>query len=228
VEPFADRRDAGRRLAERLKEVLGERQVVVVGLPRGGVPVALEVARELRCPLDVIMVRKVGVPWQPEVAMGALGEDDVLVVENETVKAAKISDSEFQRAVATARKELRRRLRTYRRSRGPVRLANEVVVIIDDGLATGATALAACRVARARGARSIIAATPVSSNGAATRLERVVDEFVTLERVGGPFAVGQWYEDFGATSDQEVIADLKVMLAATDSASPRPRGAPNS
>ena len=181
---------------------------MVIGLPRGGVPVAYEVAHILACPLDVIVVRKVGVPWQPEVAMGAIGEDGALVVEHDTVKMSGVSDADFQLVVAAERKELRRRIRKYRRRRPPLSLENVVVVIVDDGLATGATAHAACGVARARGAARVIVAAPVASNAAATRVERVADELVTLERVGGPFAVGQWYEDFGATPDQEVIDDL--------------------
>jgi len=171
--------------------------------------VAFEVACTLHCPMDVIMVRKVGVPWQPEVAMGALGEDEVLVVEHATVKVSGIAGSEFQRVVVAERKELRRRVRTYRRFRSPLSLEHQAVVIVDDGLATGATAEAACAVARKRGATRVTVAAPVSSNAAANRMESIADEFVALARVGGPFAVGQWYEHFEPTSDQEVIDDLR-------------------
>lgn len=214
---FADRRVAGRQLGARLAEVLDVTDVVVIGLPRGGVPVAFEVARVLGCPLDVIMVRKVGVPWQPEVAMGAIGEDGALVVEDDTVKMSSVSASEFQRVLVSERKELRRRIRRYRRARPAVSLENEVVVIVDDGLATGATAHVACDVARARGARRVIVAAPVTSDAAANRAARVADGFVALERAGGPFAVGQWYEEFGATSDQEVIDDLVRARLADES-----------
>ena len=162
----------------------------------------------LRFPVDVLVVRKIGVPAQPELAMGAIGEEGVLVVERTTVRACGVSEAEFARLASAERAELERRVRTYRRGRAPMRLEMKVSVIVDDGLATGASAEAACEVVRARGTSRVIVATPVSSNAAARRMEDLADQFVTLERVGGPFAVGQWYEDFRPTSDQEVIDDL--------------------
>lgn len=188
--------------------MLGGEKVVVLGLARGGVPVAYEVARILDCPLDVLVVRKIGVPLQPEVAMGAIGEDGSLVVEYATVKMFGVSEPQFQLVVARERSELERRIGIYRRGRPSLILENEVVVIVDDGLATGATAHVACDVARARGATRVIVAAPVASNAAANRMDVIADQFVSLERVGGPFAVGQWYEDFVPTSDQQVIDDL--------------------
>jgi putative phosphoribosyl transferase len=222
MKTFADRKDAGRRLGAELAKLLGEEKVVVLGLPRGGVPVAYEVARILHCPLDVLVVRKIGVPSQPEVAMGAIGENGALVVEHGTVTMAGVSEPQFQLAVARERSELERRVDIYRRGRPSLKLEDEVVVIVDDGLATGATAHVACDVARARGATRIIVAAPVTSNAAANRLDVIADQFVTLERAGGPFAVGQWFEDFDPTSDQEVIDDLtKAALADIPSAAPK-------
>jgi putative phosphoribosyl transferase len=208
VKPFADRRDAGRRLGRRLAEVLGGERVVVLGLARGGVPVAREVARVLHCPMDVLVVRKIGVPAQPELAMGAVGEEDVLIVERDTVTMCGVSDTVFALAVAAERRELDRRVRIYREGRSPMSLKKKAVVIVDDGLATGATAHAACEVVRLRGASRITVAAPVASNAAANRMDGAADQFVCLESVGGPFAVGLWYEDFLPTSDQEVIDDL--------------------
>jgi len=208
VKPFTNRRDAGKRLGVRLAEVLSDKNVVVVGLPRGGVPVAYEVARILRCPLDVLVVRKVGVPLQPELAMGAIGEDGMLEVEPATAKRFSVTDVQFERVVADERVTLENRVRLYRESVPIVSLENEAVVIVDDGLATGATAHVACTVARARGSTRVVVAVPVTSVAAAIRMERVADQFVSLVRADGPFAVGQWYEDFGQTSDQEVIDDL--------------------
>jgi putative phosphoribosyl transferase len=194
--------------------VRDEHDVVVLGLARGGVPVAFEVARILHCPLDVLVVRKIGVPWQPEVAMGAISEDGVVVVEHDTVKRSGVSAEDFERVLAEERAELERRTLLYREGHPLINLRHQSVVIVDDGLATGATALAACEVVRGRGARRVIVAAPVTSAFAARRIEKVADQFVTSVTVEGPFAVGQWYEEFGQVSDQQVIDDLTNARAA--------------
>ncbi len=175
---------------------------------------AYEVASILGRPLDVIVVRKIGVPSQPEFAMGAVGEDGVVVVERDTLEALGITQATFDRVVAQERTELDRRIRDYRRSEPPLSLEGQDVIIVDDGLATGATARAACVVARARGAARIIVATPVISDSAAIRLDRVADRVVALVRSGGPFAVGEFYKNFDQTSDAEVRDDLAMARGA--------------
>ena len=159
--PFVDRRDAGRRLAERLMSLRGE-DAVVLGLPRGGVPVAFEVARALGAPLDVILVRKLGVPFQPELAMGAIGEGGARVVNDEVLRRAGVTPSELAEVEHREQAELDRRARRYRGGRPPVGLTGRTAVVVDDGIATGSTARAACLVARAQGAARVVLAVPVA------------------------------------------------------------------
>ena len=193
---FADRADAGRRLADRV-EHLRDEDVVVLGLPRGGVPVAFQVARSLAAPLDVILVRKLGVPYQPEVAMGAVGEGGVLVLDEEVVALAAIDRAGTRRA------------RRFRGNRPRVSLRGRTALVVDDGIATGATARAACRVARAQGAARIVLAVPAGSPRAAAALRREVDELVVLEAPVDFAAVGQAYADFRPTQDDEVVELLR-------------------
>ncbi len=173
-------------------------------------------------------MRKVGVPGYPEVAMGAVGEDGVLVIERDTVESSGVSTAQFARVAADERAELERRVRLYRPVESAVSLKGEIVVIVDDGLATGATARAACEVAHARGAKRVILAVPVASLRTAERLNGAADRLVTLVRAEGPFAVGEWYDNFDQTSDEEVIDLLakarRAQLAATSSLT-RPREA---
>jgi putative phosphoribosyl transferase len=207
---FADRTDAGRRLAAELaSEVAGtEGTVVVLGLPRGGVPVAYEVAAALDAPLDVIVVRKLGVPIQPELAMGAIGEGGVRIV-NESVKTnAGVDDAAFAEVEARERAELERRAQRLRGDRPRVPIAGRTVVIVDDGIATGSTARAACRVARAEGAARIVLATPVASPRTLTALRDVADAVVCVESSERFFAIGECYRDFSPTSEDTVVALL--------------------
>ena len=205
---FADRVEAGRRLAAKLQDLRGA-PVVVVGLPRGGVPVAFEVAMALDAPLDVIVVRKLGVPFQPELGMGAIGEGGVRVVNEEVVRLARVSEDEVATVEARERSELERRARRFRGDRPPVSLAGRTVVVVDDGIATGSTARAACQVARAQGAARVVLAVPVAPPGWTEQIGGDADEFVCLDTPHRFFSIGQFYADFSQTSDAEVVACLE-------------------
>jgi len=206
---FHDRTDAGRQLGRRLSELnKGGEAVVVVGLPRGGVPVAFEVARELSAPLDVILVRKLGVPFQPELGMGAIGENGVRVLNDEIVKAAQVNEGQIATIESRERNELERRARRYRAGRIRTPLSGRVVVVVDDGVATGSTAKAACEVARAEGAKRIILAVPVAPLDWANRLAGAADEFISLATPSDFVGVGQFFRDFTQTSDDAVIRCL--------------------
>jgi len=216
--PFLDRSDAGRRLATRLGHLRGL-DVVVVGLPRGGVPVAFEIARALDAALDVIVVRKLGVPFQPELGMGAIGEGGTRVVNEAVVRAAGVSADELATVERRERAELERRVRLFRRERPPVSLAGRTVVVVDDGIATGSTARAACEVVRAQGAARIVLAVPVAPPEAEGALRRVADEVVCLETPAWFSGVGQFYEKFPQTSDGEVVAILDHAAAQSGAVS---------
>jgi putative phosphoribosyl transferase len=201
---FRDRKEAGRLLAERLGPMSGQ-DVVVLGLPRGGVPVAAQVARALGAPLDVIVVRKVGVPSQPELAMAAVGEGGVLVVNDRVVGLAQLEPDDLGQAEQRERAEVESRLELFRGGRQRIPLTRRTVVLVDDGIATGSTARAACAVARALGAARVVLAAPVCARQTARRLAADVDELVCLETPRDFRAVGQYYGDFRATEDAEVI-----------------------
>ncbi|MBC6463588.1 phosphoribosyltransferase, partial [Actinomadura sp. HBU206391] len=205
---FVDRIDAGRRLGARLRHLRGE-DVVVVGLPRGGVPVAFEVAQALDAPLDVIVVRKLGVPFQPELGMGAIGEDGVRILDEEIVRLACVSAVELAAVERRERTELERRAERFRGDRDRVPLSGRTVIVVDDGIATGSTARAACQVARAHGAARVVLAVPVAPPDWTSRLEHDADELISLQTPTPFFAIGQWYADFSQTSDEEVVACLR-------------------
>jgi putative phosphoribosyl transferase len=202
---FHDRAQAGRLLAERLRHLQGQ-DVVVLGLPRGGVPVAFEVARALGAPMDVIVVRKIGVPYQPELAMGAVGEGGVLVANDPVLRVAHISKEEFAAVAARERDEVERRANRFRGSRPRTEVSGRIAIVVDDGLATGSTAQAACRIARAHGAARVVLAVPVAPTETINRIKADADEVICLRTPRTFYAVGEWYRDFSQTTDDEVIA----------------------
>lgn len=210
---YADRTDAGHRLAD----LLTTRDLpdpVVLALPRGGVPVAAPVAVALGTGLDVVVVRKLGAPRQPELAIGAIAEHDVRVVDPKVSDRLGIDDAAIAAVEADERRELQRRVERYRGGRPLPDLHARTVVLVDDGLATGATALAACRAARTAGAGRVVLAVPVAATSGVALLRTEADE-VVCPIVSDTFrAVGQWYADFGQTSDDEVLRLLADHPAA--------------
>jgi putative phosphoribosyl transferase len=224
---FRDRHDAGRRLAERLAH-LRFTDPIVLGLPRGGVPVAAEVAHALGAPLDVIVVRKLGVPFQPELGMGAIGEDGVRVLNDRVVSAARVTPAEIATVEARERAEVERRARLFRGERAALALTGRTVIIVDDGIATGGTARAALQVARAHGAARVVLAVPVAPEDTLAQLARDADEVVCLETPAAFTAVGQWYADFSQTPDSEVrgLLALSAPRAPTSADRGDPPGDP--
>ncbi len=210
--PFTDRFDAGRRLAELLVHLRGEgrdEDAVVLGLPRGGVPVAFEVANRIGAPLDVIVVRKLGVPFRPELAMGAVGEGDVLVLNEDVLWGAGLDQAALAEAEQRERAEIARLAARFREDRPRRTLTGRTAVIVDDGIATGSTAQAACQVARAMGAARVVLAVPVCAPDTARRLRMYADEVVCVLAPESFAAVGQWYRDFHQITDREVVILLR-------------------
>jgi putative phosphoribosyl transferase len=183
---------------------------VVLALPRGGVPVAAEVADVIHAPLDVIVVRKLGVPYQPELAMGAVGEGDVVVWNDEVRAAARVSEAEADSVLARESAEVSRRAMGWRAGAGDrLAVSGHQVVLVDDGVATGSTMVAACRVVRAQGATHIVVAAPVSPRSTFARLGAEADDVVCVHTPLGFSSVGQWYDDFAEVSDEVVAVTLK-------------------
>ena len=204
---FVDRADAGRQLAHRLLPLRGT-DAVVVALPRGGVPVAAEVAQELRVPLDVIVVSKLGVPFQPECGFGAIGEGGARTIDDRVVRQARLTGQAIASVEARERARLDRRVGQLRGDQPPVPLAARTAVVVDDGIATGSTARAACLVARARGASRVIVAVPVGAAEAVASLRRDADEVICLHSPASFAAIGDWYQDFSQVADGEVASLL--------------------
>ncbi len=201
---FRDRTQAAEVLANRLRRFRTEKDVLVLGLPRGGVPLARIVADYLNAEMDVCLVRKLGVPWQPELALGALAEGDVRVLDSALIQECNLDPEDIGRLARSAQIEIDRRAKLYRGSRLPARVAGRLVIIVDDGLATGSTMIAAVRALRARGADRIVVAVPVAPPSTVRALENEVDDVICLETHEPFYSVGSWYENFAQVEDQEV------------------------
>ncbi len=211
---FADRTAAGILLARELKRRAFPPPLLVLGLPRGGVPVAYEVARVLKAPLDVMLVRKIGMPGQPELAIGAIASGDVVVREPRMDSGSGLTGS-FDALAAEQRKELDRRERVYRTGRAPLELTGKTVLLVDDGLATGCTMLAAVRSARAAGATAVVVAAPVASHEAVHLVAGEADSVVILKTPAMMSSIGEWYEHFEQLEDNEVCRLLDLLPERT-------------
>lgn len=205
---YADRADAGKRLAEELRAHLTP-ETIVLGLPRGGVPVAYEIASQLGLAMNVLVSRKVGAPNNPELAVAAVAEGDCVVVDDDLVVLVGMRTDELARALERERAEVARRARVYRREKQLTSIANRLVVLVDDGLATGLTARAACQAAYKMGASQVVLAVPIGSADTVAALESQVDQVVCPQVVTHFRAVGQFYQKFSQVSDQQVIAILE-------------------
>ena len=207
---FQDRTDAGRRLARALVKYMAHRPVVLA-LPRGGVPVAAEVATALDAPLDLVLVRKIGVPTQPELAMGAVtdGENATIIRNSEIIEFCGVHEREFDAVCNEELAEIERRRERYLGDRARAEVKGEVVIVVDDGIATGATILAAVRAVRERKPKELVLAVPVAPLDTIEKLRAEVDDIVCLETPGDLGAIGYFYRDFHQVSDEEVIATLK-------------------
>lgn len=216
--PYEDRREAGAELATRLGHFRGRNDVVVLALPRGGVPVGAEVARALDAPLDIFLVRKLGLPGHPELAMGAIASGGVRVLNHDVVSWYRIPETVIDQAAREEQIELERRERAYRDGRTPAELQDRVVLLIDDGLATGSTMKAAVQAVRARRPARIVVAVPVGSPDTCREFAGIADEIICVRTPEHFSAVGQWYLDFSQTTDDEVRT---LLQRATETAARR-------
>lgn len=202
--PLWDRQSAGEALAERLAGRYPAEETLVLALPRGGVPVAREIAQRLGASLDILLVRKLGAPGQPELAAGAIASGGVRVLNRDVMDALWISESQLEQVIATEEAELERRERLYRGDRKRPTVAGRTVILVDDGVATGATMRAAIQALRQQNPARVVVAVPVAAPDTARRLEREADEFVCLATPSPFHAIGQWYRDFAQVDDGEV------------------------
>ena len=214
---FRDRTEAGRKLAQKLKAYANREDVIVLGLPRGGVPVAFEVAKTLNAPLDVFLVRKLGVPGQKEFAMGAIASGGVRILNRKVIESLHISQEAIARTAAQEQRELERREYAYRGDRPSLDLSDRTVILVDDGLATGATMQAAAIAIRQQHPKQIIAAVPVSAPKTCNEFRVKVDEIICAETPRPFIAVGVWYRNFAQTTDAQV-QDLLLSAAEGETA----------
>lgn len=202
--PFKDRRDGGRYLAQKLSSYRSVSNLLVLGLPRGGVPVAYEVARRLRAPLDVLVVRKLGMPGHEELALGALAGGGVLVLNHDIINQLRVPETTIAAIAAREALELTRREVAYRGSRAPLQLRDKTVILVDDGLATGATLRAAATAVRSAAPRALVVGVPVGSIDTCMAMRAVADDVMCAETPAPFVSVGSWYRDFTQTEDEEV------------------------
>ena len=222
VSRFRNRRDAGRRLAAELRTYANRSDVIVLALPRGGVPVGYEVATALGVPLDVFVVRKLGLPWHEELAMGALASGGVRVLDDDLIRVARVSPEDIERVTAAEQVELERRERRYRGDRPFPELTGKTVLLVDDGLATGSTMRAAVAALRQEVPRRIVVAVPVAAPATCDAFRDIADDIVCAETPEPFRAVGLWYDDFSQTTDEEVHELL--IQAGVPPGSQRPAG----
>ena len=215
---FENRAEAGRELAEKLDKYSGREDVIVLGLPRGGVPVAYEVAKRLRAPLDVFIVRKLGVPGFEELAAGAIASGGVRVLNEDVIRSIPYADEAIEAVTVKETAELERREHIYREGRPPPELRDRIVILVDDGLATGATMRAAVKALRQRGTGKIVVAVPVGPPDTCRELEEEADETICLSTPVFFQGVGQYYEEFSQTSDE----DVRELLSSAAQERPAP------
>jgi predicted phosphoribosyltransferase len=207
--PFADRAEAGRILGAKLSAYSQREDVIVLGLPRGGVPVAYEVAGALKVPLDVLVVRKLGTPWQRELAMGAIAPGEVQVLDLSLVKQLCVPNNAIEEVAAAEREEMERQEQLYRGNRPPLSMAGNTVILVDDGIATGSCILAAIAAVRKQGAARVVVAVPVAPATGCSAIRMEADEVISVAEPETFLAVSQWYEDFSQVSDDQVRALLE-------------------
>lgn len=201
---YQNRHEAGKILAKHLKKYSEKKDVIILALPRGGVPVGYEVAKALSVPLDVFIVRKLGVPFQEELAMGAIASHDALVLNDEIIQTLNISQSDIHKVMQSEKKELKRRENLYRGNRPALALQDKTVILIDDGIATGATMRAAILAIRTQNPQKIVMAVPVAAASTCEEMSPLVDELICPLMPTAFYAVGAWYENFSQTTDEEV------------------------
>jgi len=206
---FKDRVEAGKMLAEKCLHLKGTADVLVFGIPRGGLPVAFEIAKVLRCPLDVFLVRKLGLPYHEELAMGAIAQGGIKYLNEDVIGYSRVTESDIQAVVVKEQQELDRRYAKYRGNRKPFNLVGKTVILVDDGLATGATMKAAILAVKTQQPKKVIVATPVSAQDTCREIAEMVEEVICIEAPEWFSAVGEWYQSFPQTTDEEVIEILK-------------------